>query len=126
MKYLAAILLACLWAVPAQAHDPQIIDDVLSTISRFAHHYQPEPEYDEEGPEGPPSDGVNHGPQILQWLDANGHPDALVVGRRDADCPQPSTFRGGWGVVFKGRKGKPISGVVCVDAGIGPRLSLDR
>ena len=122
MKLLYALVIAFFsLASPAQAHDGQLVDDILSTISHFAHHH-----YHDEGPPENGYEGHNFGPEIVQYLDHLGHPSALVVGSRDRDCAQPRSFVGGWGVVFKGPNNKPISGVVCVDAEAGPHLFLDR
>lgn len=125
MKLLYALVIAFYsLTLPVQAHDDQLVDDILSTISHFAHYHHHHDDED-EGYEGQENQH-NLGPKIVAYLGHLGHPDSLVVGSRDRDCGQSRSFVGGWGVVFKGSDNKPISGVVCVDAEAGPHLFLDR
>ena len=94
----------------------------------------------EEGPppgyRGPPPEDRYREPElpgrgVKAWLSRKGQPEALIVGRRDQDCPNFRTrdFVGGWGVILKhtAANGRPIpmSGVVCVD-GAGPQIIEDR
>jgi hypothetical protein len=114
---------------PAMANDGQAIGQIIDMIAQMAqrHHQYREPEYlgNPDGPPEQPGANVNAGPEIIKWLDRQGIHDAFITGRRDLDCRMGPDFLGGWGVVIKDRKNRPVSGVVCIDGNhIG--MQLDR